>query len=410
MNLSPNSKSPMASLLPSLRFGGGAINLRTALLKVCGLLQKKTVLIFDNDPELCGEILASSATKGTFIEHLFAIPAWKPILSIESTDGSDWENLSRNFQKIIASTNWKVRWNKILENQIESQIRRSQLAQPFIIDSFEVSRMVLRVLFELVFNQKLDSDDENLFFRASLEWRKEIGVKAPGNERIKKKFVERIVNYIPYDESGKKDISWISAFAQPFLISPQINVSDIFAALYGFLRADSNLLAQAKTAASTDNKRLLDGFILESIRLKHPFPILEREIPHDMILRGRYFSAGTQVLILLDQFNQDQTFEPTRWQNKNSYGALIFASGPRMCPGKSLAMDLMRTFLKSFLTDFSFNQVQPELNHMWSGRDNDSKNSKNESRYQNSIFINALVKSFRLGKIRERRQRADDIQ
>ena len=82
--------------LSLIRYGGGSFDLRKYFIKLCAWLQRKPVIILDRDPLLCTAFLASSDKKGSFVEHLFAIPAWHPLYSIESEDGERWKALSMN--------------------------------------------------------------------------------------------------------------------------------------------------------------------------------------------------------------------------------------------------------------------------------------------------------------------------
>jgi hypothetical protein len=185
------------------------------------------------------------------------------------------------------------------------------------------------------------------------------------------------------------------------LISPQINIGDIFAAVFGFLRADPAELARVRGWARSGDRARLDGVVLEAIRLRHPFPILERELGKELHAGGKNYESGTHFFILLDQFKQDARFDPERWlkpASENPYASIPFAAGPRMCIGKPVAMELLSELLKSLLLDFSDESVQPGLGHLFSGRDNDGKTTFAESRYQAGVFSRGLWQSFKMGR------------
>ena len=203
---------------------------------------------------------------------------------------------------------------------------------------------------------------------------------------------------------------WLSLFAQPLLISPQINIGDIFVSVFHFLREDVTLRAQATTwaasyrqsapaaAAASDHaqvrlRALLEGLILEAIRLRHPFPVLERELQGDLSVGDKTYRAGTHFFILLDKFKQDQTFDPTRWllpHAENPYASLPFAAGPRMCVGKPIALELMVEMLAALLSQFPFDAIAPAQGHLFSGRDNDDTETVSESLYQLRVFGRVL--------------------
>lgn len=52
---------------------------------------------------------------------------------------------------------------------------------------------------------------------------------------------------------------------------------------------------------------------MESIRLQHPFPVLERELCSDMVINGNNIPAGTQVIMMMDNFVHSTVFDPQTW-------------------------------------------------------------------------------------------------
>jgi dihydroflavonol-4-reductase len=392
----------------SLRYGGGVFDIRSGLIRLFGLAQRKKVVILKSDPLLVGEVLAASDTKGSFLERLFATPAWEPIYSIESMDGERWDQLSRDFKELLSRLEWRSRLSGItlkymgeLKGSVEADSSR-------IVDSEFISRTVVRILYELLFRHPISGADETLFYRASLEWRKEIAIKGKADVRVKNEFWKRlqvIVQDSPFKdglESYRADPAcWLSLFAQPFLISPQINIGDIFVTVFRFLEADSVLDAKVIGWAGAKDRKRLEGVVLEAIRLRHPFPILEREMKKDFHFGNTHYPSGTQVFILLDQFEQDETFDAERWlksSTENPYSSIPFAAGPRMCIGKPIAMELLVDVLSSLLNDLPRDRVRPESGHLYSGRSNDRVVSSKESRYQAKIFAKALWQSLKIGR------------
>jgi hypothetical protein len=193
---------------------------------------------------------------------------------------------------------------------------------------------------------------------------------------------------------------WLSVFAQPFILSPQINVSDIMVAVFSFLRADPVMYEIVRKKAIEGDYAYLNAVIMESIRLKHPFPILERELCTEMSLEGKSYPIGTQVFLIMDQFIQGTAFNPQAWLDsdlKHPFEGLIFGAGKRMCLGKTLAKHLMVELLKSMLILIPDIKIQPGLGHSYSGRDNDSNTSFRQSLYQMKIFCRAFWRSFKIG-------------
>ena len=385
----------------SLRYGDDALDLRARALRALGATQRRAVVVLHGDPELYAAVMASSDTKGQFIEALIATPAWAPFYSIESTDGERWKQLASDFKSVLARLHWPDRLPAIVSTHLTALQNNGAT-----IDAEALSKLVLAIMFELCFDTAMGERDSELFYAASLEWRREIAVKSKGDMRIKRAFWQRLqqlVHSSPFRDGlssyADDPAAWLSVFAQPLLISPSINIGDIFAAVFGYLRADPSLLAEARRAAEVGDRRYLEGVLLEAIRLQHPFPVLERELSRDLHARGSVLKSGTQVFMVMDKLQQDRRFDPARWQQAakdNPYRAIPFGAGPRMCIGKAVALELMSSLLSSFLNDFPIVQVRPERGHLYSGRDNDGAASLHENLYQLKVFGRAFWQSMRL--------------
>ncbi|MBK9072054.1 MAG: cytochrome P450 [Myxococcales bacterium] len=407
------------NVLGALRYGNGPVDIRSWLMRAVGALQRKPTVILDADPQLCGRVLAASDTKGTMLETLIATPAWHPIYSIESVDGELWQQLSNDFKLLMKDLHWHQRLAPIARRELSALANHTGTRVDGVVDAEAISRVVLRVLYELLFDAPIAEADETLFYRASIQWRKEIAVKGVADEAIKQQFWSRLGDIVHTSRFSQgmstyahEPSRWLSLFAQPFLISPQINISDIFVSVFHFLRADEALRAQVTcwatsyreghieepTAGASNARGLLEGVLLEAIRLRHPFPVLERELQADLVTATKTYRAGTHFFILLDKFKQDQTFDPRRWllpHAENPYAALPFAAGPRMCVGKPIATELLVEMLASLLTEFPFDAIAPTQGHMFSGRDNDNTETLTESLYQVRVFGRVLRASAR---------------
>ncbi len=382
----------------SIRYGGGRFDFRTLYIQICCRLQKKKAMIYKSNPADCAKILNTSSVKGTFLEQIFATPAWHPIFSIESTDGDTWKNLIRKFKFISQEIKWQEKISPLTKKHLEEVIKKNRTNCKFKVDSETISRLCLKILYEVIFETPIQTDDEDVFYQASIEWRKELAIKGQGSTSVKLDFWNRLGKIVKeskfsdHFENKKDRDTLLSTFAQPFLISPQINVSDIFVAVFYFLRSDPEIFSQALHSAQNGKKSYLNGIILESIRLRHPFPVLEREDPKD---------PHIQYFIFLDQFQQDKIFDPNRWtqnSSQNPYHSLPFGTGPRMCAGKPIAMELLTELLQAILIHFPEEQIRPDLGHLYSGRNNDRGQSWTETLYQMRMFSKGLRESYRLGK------------
>lgn len=389
----------------SPRYGAGHFDLRIFLFHVIAWSQRKKNVIIRKHSSAIPAILTASEKKGSFIERLFAQPAWWPALSIESMDGETWKTLSVEFKKILLDSSQPDRLKYLVEKHFVILQKRFEIGPHFPVDSEFISKWTAHVFFEYLFQKAMSDDDENLFYMASLEWRKEIALKGKGNFKVKEDFLLRLRQIIEksrfaggFEKFHERPEIWTSIFAQPFLISPMINFSDVFASTFDFLKVEEKCLKKAQASAQDLKNKYLEGILLESIRLRHPFPILERELTADLTFDGKVFAKGTHFLILLDQLDQDTEFNPERWllpPHQNLYWALPFAAGARGCPGKQLALESMSEMLRHLLV-LPLDQVSPILNHKFSGRDNDQLKSFKELTYQFKMLLKAVIVSFRI--------------
>ncbi len=386
------------NVLSSIRYGSGLFNIRTLFLRFGAWLQRRPLLILDRNPDACSKVLASSEVKGSFIENIFAIPAWRPLYSIESEDGEKWQKMAAGCTGILKSLPWKTKTPSLAAKYI--------MDTQCVIDGEAIARITLKIMYELLFEECISAENETLFYTASIEWRKEIALRGKGDISVKQNFSQelmRILHHSKYQEGlthhSADPVIWLSVLAQPFIISPQINVSDIMVSVFHFLRKHPEIYDQAKNAAANNEDAFIAAIILESMRLAHPFPILERQLTCDLEIEGKKYLKGTQVLIPLDQFKHSLTFDLTPWldKNPNAYQKIVFGAGRRMCVGKLLAESLMANMLKSLLLHVADERIQPNINHFHSGRNNDGNNTFAESLYQMRHFFAALWKSFKIG-------------
>ena len=299
-------------------------NLQEQYFHFVGWLQGVTVTI-TKDPNQFA--LYDSDHKGFMIEKHVAQQAWYPLLSMESEDGLVYQKLLVEFHTCMN----KIR-AKPSTHIIESKTReycQEYCQKHSCITSTEICEIVVRVLFFLVFDHEVASSDLSLMIDAGNEWRKEIAVKGLSNRKIKTKFMtmlERLVN--------TTDIYKLSVIAQPFLLSPQINISDIM----------------------VEWKTNMDLSLSQVLAKNHPFPILER-------------FDKTQVMLVMPQSTPHK---------------VLWGHGRRRCKGIDIASPLLSTLHTSLKNHPNF---QPKLNHKYSGRDNDDNVSVMETLYQVYVFI-----------------------
>ena len=111
----------------------------------------------------------------------------------------------------------------------------------------------------------------------------------------------------------------------------------------------------------------------------HPFPILERFVDHDVSVDGTVVvPANTQVIIF-----------PPDFAHCSTYPAFpVFGSGKRSCVGMQLASALLGVFKDELA---ALPQFVPEVNHRYSGRNNDGKTNMTEMVYFAKTVLKAIV-------------------
>ena len=356
-------------------------------------------VVLRTNPKLCKTVLDSSNVKGHGVEMHFAFPGWQPIFNSESVDGEKWKKLLSIFRKIVHKLNYAERFPEILKKHCQRICEENQN-----IDSLAIQRLTARVFYELVFNKTLSGADEKTFVDATNEWRRHVAQKGNSDIRLKEKMIERVMesvysSQIQYDveallsEFKADKFELASSFMQPFLISPIINFSDIFCELSLLLEKNPKyeLLLKEQALKPDESKEsttsLFLSVVYEAIRIRHPFPILERELTQDVSDGKELIPKGTHVFIELDSFSQNNCFQPENWANQeyckeNSW--ILFATGPRMCAGRLIAIQALEIIMRELVKnkDGDFRRLRFYENHKISGRRNDSTVSLKEIVFQ----------------------------
>ncbi|HUQ75560.1 MAG TPA: cytochrome P450 [Burkholderiales bacterium] len=106
----------------------------------------------------------------------------------------------------------------------------------------------------------------------------------------------------------------------------------------------------------------------ETMRLKPVAPLLIVETIRDTVVAGLEIPAGQIVMCLMRppavderHFPDPQTFDPARWLDKSAASAkrvaMPFGAGPRLCPGRYLAMLEMKMAIAMLLAGFDLESV-----------------------------------------------------
>lgn len=111
----------------------------------------------------------------------------------------------------------------------------------------------------------------------------------------------------------------------------------------------------------------------ESMRLKPVAPLITVEAARDRVVGGIEVPAGTLVTCLMrpaavdeKHFPNAAAFDPDRWLNDSMPAAssakrvsMPFGAGPRLCPGRYLAITEMKMVLAMLLAGFDIESVGP---------------------------------------------------
>ncbi|KAF5597909.1 aat family amino acid transporter [Fusarium pseudocircinatum] len=133
------------------------------------------------------------------------------------------------------------------------------------------------------------------------------------------------------------------------------------------------LSADEMTAKSIDELPYLDNVIKEALRVYSPTLIIPWEALEDTEIAGVKIPKGTTVQLVpaMTQLNPEiwgpdvETFNPDRWDRLSGdalspYAMETFSNGPRMCPGKALALLNMKVLLVGLIKDFKIESVGGE--------------------------------------------------
>lgn len=289
------------------------------------LIGVKTIYL--SDPALAKKVLSRCTVKGDFIERHASQAAWRPILSVESEDGASWERLRSRFN---------ITHQSLLKKLPELRIIAEKHCKLFIqsrVDHAALCRLSITIFLEFV-SGSADPETVEVLYRGVQVWRQEIAVKGWGEYRAKEASVTALRNALKVLPG--EDISHI---AQPFIISPAINIGDIF--------------SSPRLATGVYSKGSKSSSLTSIILASHPFPFLERFTTEQI----DSIPAYTQVFIPLAEM---AATHPEQW--------MVFSVGARMCPGANYATIVLETMLDILAGHPNFH---PTEGHRFSGRQND---------------------------------------
>ena len=204
--------------------------------------------------------------------------------------------------------------------------------------------------------------------------------------RAPENFLEAIISAVETEGSGFSDAE-IFANAGTLLLAGEDTTANSMAwTVHYFLNFPEHfdrarqevddLVAPGSAISSleqTKNLSFLDAFCNESMRLKPVAPLHMAEPLDDATILGCLIPKGTPIMMLarrvatLDKhFGEGKGFDPERWlagpeergisHEKSAF--IPFGFGPRLCPGRNLALTQIRTVLAMLCRNFEIERVE----------------------------------------------------
>ncbi len=206
----------------------------------------------------------------------------------------------------------------------------------------------------------------------------------PGRRDTPTNFLEAILGAVEMEDSGFTDAEIFANAGTLLLAGEDTTANTIAWTVHCFTehpghferarREVDSLVAPAPAIASLEQAArlaFLDAFCNEVMRLKPVAPLLVFEPVTDVELLGCLVPKGTPLMLLPrrmatrdESFAGGARFDPERWLVATGSGErahdrrafVPFGGGPRLCPGRSLALLQIRTVLAMLCRNF---EVEP---------------------------------------------------
>ncbi len=191
-------------------------------------------------------------------------------------------------------------------------------------------------------------------------------------------FIEAILAAVEEEGSGFTDAEILANAGTLLLAGEDTTANSTGWAVHYFLRHPEHferarlevdrVIAPAHTIETLEQTKQLpfiDAFNNESMRLKPVAPLHVLEPVSDVELMGCHVPRGTTIMMLVrreatreDHFANAGRFEPERWlagdrpSPHDPRAFLPFGAGPRLCPGRNIALAQIRTVLAMLVRNF----------------------------------------------------------
>ena len=207
----------------------------------------------------------------------------------------------------------------------------------------------------------------------------------PERARSPTNFLESILAALEQEDSGFSDEEVFANAATLLLAGEDTTANTIAWSVHYLSRYPQHLQrvrGEVDALAGPDRPLLdmaqigalprLDAFFNEVMRLKPVAPLLVVQANADVDLMGYRLPKGTAINILArrmatrnENFGNGSRFEPDRWLGSpgsahcphQRQAFIPFGAGPRLCPGRNLALLEIRMVLSMFCRHFDFDPV-----------------------------------------------------
>lgn len=191
-------------------------------------------------------------------------------------------------------------------------------------------------------------------------------------------FIEAILAAVEEEGSGFTDAEIFANAGTLLLAGEDTTANSTGWAVYYFMRYPEHfdrarrevdgIIAPAEaveTLEQTKQLPFIDAFNNEAMRLKPVAPLHVLEPVSDVELMGCHVPRGTPIMMLVrreatrdEHFADAHRFDPERWLAKDKPSPhdprafLPFGGGPRLCPGRNIALTQIRTVLAMLVRNF----------------------------------------------------------
>eukprot|EP01064_Diplonema_japonicum_P006036 TRINITY_DN139_c6_g1_i1.p1 TRINITY_DN139_c6_g1~~TRINITY_DN139_c6_g1_i1.p1 ORF type:complete len:412 (+),score=48.79 TRINITY_DN139_c6_g1_i1:49-1236(+) len=148
-------------------------------------------------------------------------------------------------------------------------------------------------------------------------------------------------------------------------IAGYATITAVLSSTLSFLGTEKYKGYQERTCKEQSLK-MAENAMWESGRLQPPVSIFEKVASEDVELNGTTIRTGQKVIVslLTASLNTDITgdpeeWDPTRWEANTQLHKYLFGDGPRACPGRRIAVEVLRQATLGIISQYKIVLVKP---------------------------------------------------